>query len=485
MTTASTSTLVAALVSVLGAKAVDTDPRVLDDYRRGKGPFDELNPGVVARVRSAEDVTAVLAIASKNRQPVVVRGGGFSLAGPPAAPDTSPIVLDTRAMNRILEIDHATMTVTAECGILMADLHCAVAERGYEVHTVAVPRAYTTLGGVLSGVCGGGFPGDTAEVGGSGQFVLGLRVALPNGAVVDTNAGGSNVHRAVSAIPAADGPHLTPLFIGDGGALGVKLAATIALAPARPAVQAGAFEFDALEPAMDVIDELRRVHEVPYSNLYLSRGPAWSFTYTARASTDELLARHVATIEQAALKHGGRPGDAALLSSAQAIANLDPAWADQFIHVDRGAIAGVFDNRTFGESFARLSGLIHDRAEGLDDLGIEPIVFVSPYGRHAMWFGITLPYQDAVAGAREAARRVTCEAYELVVELGGWCEPHQGEITHLLAASWSPAYRALVGCLRDHVDPTGVLNQGLWDGPERRRPDSTPRSSKKATRRRT
>jgi FAD/FMN-containing dehydrogenase len=467
MSTAALS-IVDLLVSALGPDAVDTDPRVLDNYRPGKGPFDELDPGVVVRVQSAEDVTAVLALASERGLPVVVRGGGFSLAGPPAAPGTSPIVLDTRALNRILEIDDATMTVTAECGVLMADLHAAVAERGYEVQTVAVPRAYTTLGGVLSGVCGGGFPLDTAEVGGSGQFVLGLRVALPNGTVVDTNAGGSNVHRAISAIPASDGPGLTQLFIGDGGTLGVKLVATLALAPARPAVHAGAFEFDDLDGALAMIDDLRHVHEVPYANLYMVRGPSWSVTYTARASVQELLAHHVAIMEQAAARHGARPGGADLLESARSIAAQDPAWAHQFIDVNRGAIAGVFDNRTFADAFVQLRRSVDGRvAEDLANFAIEPIVFVSPYGRHAMWFGITLPYDDAVPGAREAARRVTCEAYELVTALGGWCEPHQGDVSAILAAAWSPTYRAFVESLQDHVDPARVLNQGLWNRPER------------------
>ncbi|WP_109508542.1 FAD-binding oxidoreductase [Nocardioides speluncae] len=482
MTTAAPteSTVTDALVTAVGADAVSTDPRVLDGYRPGKGPFDDLAPGVVVRARSADDVTAVLRIASEHGAPVVVRGGGFSLGGPPAAPGTSPIVLDTRALTRILEIDDATMTVTVECGILMADLHAAVAERGYEVHTVAVPRAHTTLGGVLSGVCGGGFPGDTAEVGGSGQFVLGIQVALPNGTVLDTNAGGSNVHRHVSAIPASDGPGLTQLFIGDGGALGVKLIATIALALARPMVHAGGFEFDELDQALATIEELRRVHEVPYSNLYVVRGPHWSLTYTARASTNQLLAHHVGVVQRAVERHEGRPGNAKLLASARAIAALDPAWADQFMDVDRGAIAGVFDNRTFATSFAELRELVDRRVtEILADLGIEPVVFMSPYGRHAMWFAITLPYNPTVAGARAAARRVTREGYALVAARGGWSEPHQGEVSRLLADAWSPAYRSFVRSLRDHVDPSSVLNQGLWDAPEQVTQQATPRSSER------
>lgn len=461
--TQATSTIAAILSATLGSDAVLSDPHLLDPYRAGKGPFDELDPGLVVKVTSAQQVSAVLTLATEHRVPVVTRGGGFSLTGPPAALGTSPIVIDTRALNRVVEIDDATMTATVECGILMADLHAAVAQRGYEVQTVAVPRAHTTLGGVLSGVCGGGFPLDTAQVGGSGQFVLGLRVALPNGDILDTNAGGSNRHRLISAIPATDGPQLTQMFIGDGGALGVKLLATLALAPARQETHAGAFEFDDLESTMRAIDEMRRAHEIPYANLFAVRGPVWSLTYTARASTAELLSHHVATIARTAKEHGGRVGDADLHHSARAIADLDPAWADQFIAVDRGAIAGVIDNATFATTFAELTELVDARvAGGLRGLGIEPIVFVSPYGRHAMWFAITLPYDANVPGARDGARRVTREVYDLLIALGGWCEPHQGEISRAIATAWSPAYRDVVHTLKASFDPADVLNQGLW-----------------------
>lgn len=466
MTPETTSLVLAdALTEALGPEKVITDSEELKPYRNGKSPFRELVPGIAVKAASVDDVVAAFGVAREHLAPVVSRGGGFSISGTPSRPGDEPIVLDTRAMDRIVEIDEENMTVTAECGVIMSDLEAAVAERGFEVHTVAIPRWYTTLGGVLSGVCGGGFPSDTAAIGPSGQFLLGLRVVLPNGSVLDTNAGGSNVNRASSSIPVSDGPHITQLFVGDGGALGVKVQATLAIHPARTEVKAGGYFFDTFEAAWAAVTELNhRPDELPYAKLYVTKATPWTLTYAVKAGSPEMLEHNVGVIERTLERHGGTPGDAELLESAQAIADLKIEWANQFIEIDRGAVAVVFGNREFPAAFARLRRLVEQEfAERLEQLGIEPIVFVSPYGRHGTWFGISLPYDPAQPGVRDAVAAMTREGYELVTDLGGYSEPHQGENSNILATAWSPAYRAFFNVLKDGVDPDMTLNAGLWD----------------------
>lgn len=462
-----TTDLVSALESAVDAEKLVTDPGRLDEYRPGKSPFRELNPGIAVKVTSVDDIAAVLRIATEEKIPVVARGGGFSIAGPASEPEVKPIVLDLRALDRILEIDEVNMTVTAECGVIVADLEAAVAECGFEMHTVAVPRAYTTLGGVLSGVFGGGFPSDTGAVGGSGQFLLGLRVVLPNGSVLDTNAGGTNVNRASSSVSGTDGPALTQVFVGDGGALGVKVQATLALQPIRPEVAAGGYVFDSFERAWSVASEVTRVaDELPFAKLYVLKDAPWALTYVAKAGTPTRLAEHVEVLEGAIERNGGVRGGPALQEYAQANADMDPAWTDQFIHVDRGVIALVVDNRGFPEIFGRMRELTEiEFAERLARLGIEPVIFASPYGRHAVWFAITLPYDKQLPNAQEEIVAMTSAAYELATSLGACNEAHQGDVTGVLASAWSPAYRDFFDLLKEGVDPAGVLNAGLWTRP--------------------
>jgi FAD/FMN-containing dehydrogenase len=462
-----TAELVGALDSAVDADKLVTDPRQLAEYRPGKSPFRELDPGIAVKATSVDDIAAVLRVAGEERIPVVARGGGFSIAGPASKPEVKPIVLDLRALDRILEIDEVNMTVTAECGVIVADLEAAVAERGFEMHTVAVPRAYTTLGGVLSGVFGGGFPSDTGAVGGSGQFLLGLRVVLPNGSILDTNAGGTNVNRTSSSVTGTDGPTLTQVFVGDGGALGVKVQATLAIQPIRPNVAAGGYVFDSFEQAWSVASEVIRIaDELPFAKLYVLKDVPWALTYVAKAGTPTRLAEHVDVLERAIERNGGVRGGQALQEYAQANADMDPTWTDQFIHVDRGVIALVVDNRGFSETFRRMRELIEvEYAERLARLGVEPIIFASPYGRHAVWFAITLPYDKQLTGAQEEIVEMTSAAYELAASLGAHNEAHQGDVTGVLASAWSPAYRAFFDLLKEGLDPAGILNAGLWDRP--------------------
>ena len=456
--------LYGALATIVGEDAL-VAPERIDEYAREKSPFPRSVPRAVVQVRSEGEIAAVLRIAGAVGVPVVSRGNGFSLAGPPAGPGVDPLVLDMRGFNRIVEIDEESMTITAECGVTMLSLRRAAAERGYELHTVAVPVAHTTLGGVLSGVCGGGFPLDTASVGGTGQFVTGLRVVLADGSILETNAGGSNVHRRSSSIGISDGPQLTQLFVGDGGALGVKIRATLAMAPLRSEVEAGCFEFEGFEAAAAAMRELQRIPETPYANLYISKGNPWSMTFTSKASSQVMLRHHVSTINATARRHGGRPGGAELEAVSNLVATMDPAWGDQFIGIERGAVAAVFGNRDFPHACAALTALIKRIVdEDLHDVDVEPITFMTPYGRHAVWYATSLPYDPAGVSTRQRIATATRELYEQVVTLGGWSEPHHGVVSRVLAQAWSPEYRAVVEGIRQLVDPQATLNGDLWRG---------------------
>lgn len=235
-------------------------------------------------------------------------------------------MLDTRRLNRII-VDEVDMTVTAQCGVILSDLQDAVGERGFECQTVAVPQRYTTLGDVLSGVVGGGLPREMPTRGGTGQFVLGLTVVLPDGTLVKTNAGGSNVHRTRSVVSATDGPTLTQLFIGDGGLLGVKVEATLRLLPIAPHMDAGAWMFDELDQAWQALVDLTSFRELPYSTVTVAGDPPWSFTYGVRAGDPALIPQRTELIRRTLAARGGREDDAEQVEYALAGLKADAEWA--------------------------------------------------------------------------------------------------------------------------------------------------------------
>ncbi len=106
--------LAAELVAGLGAGNVLQDDVALAPYRRDKSPYPEIDPGIVVTPGSVDEISKVLQLANGRRNPVIVRGGGLSMTGFLQLAHRQPIILDTRRLNRVLDIDGVNMTVTAE-----------------------------------------------------------------------------------------------------------------------------------------------------------------------------------------------------------------------------------------------------------------------------------------------------------------------------------------------------------------------------------
>src|SRR3954453_23564261 len=114
-----------ALAAVLGADTIHTDDAQLDAYtadtywraiaaRAAGTPLGR--PGVVAVPRAEEDVAAALRVAAAHAVPVVAWGGGSGTQGG-AVPVNGGLVVDLRGLDRILEIDELSLTVTAQAGV--------------------------------------------------------------------------------------------------------------------------------------------------------------------------------------------------------------------------------------------------------------------------------------------------------------------------------------------------------------------------------
>src|SRR6202451_2088315 len=89
-------------------------------------------PGVVVRATSNADVSRVLEVASKHRVAVTAQGGRSSVVGGAVAPEGG-IALDLTGLNRVLDIDTVSGTVSVEAGVFGPDLERAVAAEGFTV----------------------------------------------------------------------------------------------------------------------------------------------------------------------------------------------------------------------------------------------------------------------------------------------------------------------------------------------------------------
>jgi glycolate oxidase len=116
------------LVQIVGKDGVFDSPEDLVVYSYD-GTFEEHRPDVVVLPYTTEDVSEVLALASREHIPVVTRGMASGLAAASIV-FNGGIALSMTRMNRLLEIDQQNAIASVEVGIITADLQAAVEKVG-------------------------------------------------------------------------------------------------------------------------------------------------------------------------------------------------------------------------------------------------------------------------------------------------------------------------------------------------------------------
>lgn len=231
-----------ALRDALGAEAVLDDDRSRAFYANDVFWQPGVTPLAIALPTTAAQVAAAVRAATQAGVSVVPRGGGMSYTKGylPKRPDS--IVIDGRKLNRIVELNADDRYVTVEAGCTWAALNEALEGTGLRTgYWGPLSGINATIGGALSqnsAFFGSGVHGTVVET------VLGVTVVLADGRTVTTGSGGR-----IGAKPftRTGGPDLTGLFLGDNGAMGVKVSATLRLYPRPEKVDFLSFGFATLQ----------------------------------------------------------------------------------------------------------------------------------------------------------------------------------------------------------------------------------------------
>jgi len=141
------------LIDLLGPDGALTSAEDLQAYAYD-GTFLERRPDLVALPRSTTDVSAVLALASRERVPVVTRGAGSGLAGG-SVPLLGGIVLTLTRMDRILELDTVNMLMRVQPGLVTGDLKAEALAHGLFYPPDPASQRQSTIGGNVAMGAGG------------------------------------------------------------------------------------------------------------------------------------------------------------------------------------------------------------------------------------------------------------------------------------------------------------------------------------------
>ena len=252
------------LTSILESNSIKNDPETLFAHA-----VDGVRPWAVVFPESLEQVSDVVKLAQEERWALLPWGSGSKI-GVGNAPSRLDLVISMARYSKIIDMDTANLTVTAQAGIRFKALQSTLAGEEnrcylpYETPTMVsdelmcssrehmgcfIPMMppYTdtaTLGGIIAANSSGptrllyGLPRD---------MVLGVRYVAPDGEMI--GMGGKTVKNV-------SGYDMCKLMIGSRGTLGVLGEMTLRLLPLPQRLGTCISKFSGLSEASDFVDRI-------------------------------------------------------------------------------------------------------------------------------------------------------------------------------------------------------------------------------------
>lgn len=245
-----TSSHIATFKSIVGEQYVSADEETLNHYAHDETENLHYPPEVVIKPRTAEEISAILALCNQEKIPVTPRGAGTGLSGGALA-HLGGVLLSTERMNSIIEIDERNLQVTTEPGVITEVLQNAVKEKKLFYPPDPSSRGSCFIGGNIAENSGGP---KAVKYGVVKDYVINLEIVLPTGEIIWT---GSNV------LKNSTGYNLTQLVVGSEGTLGIVTKIVLKLIPLPEYDLLMLVPFKNLEQAGEAVSAIFRAGFVP------------------------------------------------------------------------------------------------------------------------------------------------------------------------------------------------------------------------------
>ena len=243
--------------TAIGSKALVFDPEKLKEFSKDATEQQHV-PELAVEVESAEQIQAVMRLATEYRFPVTPRGMGTGLAGG-AVPVFGGVVLSMAKMNRIVSIDRENLIAVTEPGVVTLDLKNAALEKGLFYPPDPASLDKCSIGGNVSTNAGG--PA-CVKYGTTRDYVLGLEAVL---------ASGNRIRAGVQTRKGVVGYDLVRLLAGSEGTLGIITQLILKLIPNPPAITTMVALFPRLSAAMEAVSSVLAAGYTPCAIEFLDR----------------------------------------------------------------------------------------------------------------------------------------------------------------------------------------------------------------------
>lgn len=240
----------------LGDDSVAADPAQLVSHK-----VDGRLPALLCRPANEAQLSVALRLCAEHEATVIPWGGGTAIALG-NAPRHMDVVISTERLARIIDHDHANLTVSAESGVVLARLQGALANEHQFAPLEASFPDCATIGGIIAANLNGP---RRSYYGSVRDLVIGIRVVLIGGEKI--KAGGKVVKNVA-------GYDMCKLFVGSLGTLGIISAATVRLAP-LPESSATLVVSGSFDDARQFANELGRTRLLPAAVILRLDGNHW------------------------------------------------------------------------------------------------------------------------------------------------------------------------------------------------------------------
>jgi alkyldihydroxyacetonephosphate synthase len=216
-------------------------PEMWADRQKGRN-ITRPSADFIVHPLNAEEVSRVLKVANTYKIPVTVWGGGSGSQGG-ALPVFGGIILDTKRMDKIYEIDQKSMLVEVGTGIIMQHLEWELEKLGLSTMHDPASANCATVGGFIAHRGTGVW---STKYGKIEDMIVNMEVVLPTGEIIKT----------LPVPKTACGPDMNQIFIGSEGTLGVVTKVTLTIRRLPPVRKFRAYIFKDLATGLRVGQQL-------------------------------------------------------------------------------------------------------------------------------------------------------------------------------------------------------------------------------------
>ena len=208
------------LEEIVGQENIITESEDLLAYSYDSTRLEYM-PDVVVKVKNAEQVSRIMALANEYEVPVTPRGAATGLSGGCLAVNGG-IMLVMVEMNRILNINPVDLLIEVEAGVVTENVSKAVEHLNLFYPPDPGSLKSSTIGGNIAENAGG-LKG--LKYGVTKDYVNSLEVVLPTGKIVNMGT---------KTVKAVTGYNIIDLMSGSEGTLGIVTKAVLGLLPIPP-----------------------------------------------------------------------------------------------------------------------------------------------------------------------------------------------------------------------------------------------------------